>query len=201
HIESIEQEFLKGGIYFGEKYLLEIREYFISFLYSIMESHRLDKDLLMLLASATIEFDDACDSYFDDKFDLEVLAERCASYYVDMKSIDTNFGADFFLRDYLLTQVKYNKIRLREITLEFRSRAHYDLFGEEQQKASAKKNISPELGTLLNFFKLQESATRSDLKKRFKELLKIYHPDINKEGLEKTKLIIVNYKKLSAILK
>jgi DnaJ-class molecular chaperone len=54
---------------------------------------------------------------------------------------------------------------------------------------------------LLDFFELEDNATLKDLKKRFKELLLIYHPDVNKDGHTKTQEIIENYNKLFDLIR
>ncbi len=54
---------------------------------------------------------------------------------------------------------------------------------------------------LLEFFQLEDNATLKDLKKRFKELLLVYHPDVNKDGHAKTQEIIENYNKLFELIR
>ncbi len=57
-----------------------------------------------------------------------------------------------------------------------------------------------ELEDLLTFFDLEPGATLPQVKKKFKELLKKYHPDINKKGEEMTKKIILKYNRLVELL-
>ena len=72
---DIEEEFLKSGVYFPEASLIELGQILVELIESTLKKHKLDKELFYLLVSSTKQFDDAFDSYFDDKFDLEILYE------------------------------------------------------------------------------------------------------------------------------
>lgn len=196
-LEDVESAFQRGGIYFSKSALDEISDYFVRYLIASIENHKLDKELIMLLASATLNFDDAFDSYLDDKFDREVMIGRYVGYYTEIRHIDTSYGAETFLKKFLFTLFSERKIDFQKITRETKHRAYYELYGREIH-FSAHSN---ETLLLLKFFQLDENSTRAELRKRYKELLKKYHPDLNKSGLEKTKEIIEKYKKLSTLLK
>jgi len=96
--------------------------------------------------------------------------------------------------------VQYKKIPFEKLTEEYRERYHYELFGRMRNNP-LKNKIPKEMRALFQFFDLDYDADKKKLNARYKELLKIYHPDINKNGLEKTKEIIQKYKKLSSLLK
>ena len=194
---DIEEEFLKSGVYFPEASLIELGQILVELIESTLKKHKLDKELFYLLVSSTKQFDDAFDSYFDDKFDLEILYERSISIFTNSRNIDTSFGADIFLKKHLQDLIKYNKISLKKITQEYRQRFYYELFGKIKREGK----MDSDTRKLLEFFQLEDNATLKDLKKRFKELLLVYHPDVNKDGHAKTQEIIENYNKLFELIR
>ena len=194
---DIEEEFLKSGVYFPEASLIELGQILVELIESTLKKHKLDKELFYLLVSSTKQFDDAFDSYFDDKFDLEILYERSISIFTNSRNIDTSFGADIFLKKHLQNLIKYNKISLKKITQEYRQRFYYELFGKIKREGK----MDSDTRKLLEFFQLEDNATLKDLKKRFKELLLVYHPDVNKDGHAKTQEIIENYNKLFELIR
>ncbi|NBU96928.1 MAG: molecular chaperone DnaJ [Spirochaetia bacterium] len=197
---DIEDEFIHSGIYFNEKSLGMIRENFINNITLALSRHRVDKDLLLLLSSATIHFDDAFDTYFYDKFSMDRIISLTIEEFLETNQIDPFFGGEIFLKNYLDDQVQYKKIPFEKLTEEYRERYHYELFGRMRNNP-LKNKIPKEMRALFQFFDLDYDADKKKLNARYKELLKIYHPDINKNGLEKTKEIIQKYKKLSSLLK
>jgi hypothetical protein len=197
--EIVEEEFLIAGIYFGEDSLSEINDTFIWVLETALKKHKLDKELLMLLVTSTLSFDDAFDSYFDDKFDIENLIHRTVHFFTKEYHINTNFGAEHFLKNFLFLRVRLKKISMSKITGEYKDRYFYEMYGKIRAE-KPKNQLTSEILILLRYFKLDEYTDKKILKKRYQELLKIYHPDINKGGLEKTKEIIHNFKKLNSLL-
>jgi hypothetical protein len=196
---DVEEEFIKAGIYFNEKSLSILREKFIECLSELLSKHKVDKDLLMILSSATINFDDAFDTYFFDKFNMDRIIDFTIESFISNYSIDPFFGGEIFLKKFLEDQVQYKKIPFAQITEEYRERYYYELFGRLRKSQNTPK-LSKEIRQLLAYFNLEEGTDKKKLNTRYKELLKIYHPDVNKSGLEKTKEIIKNYKKLHALL-
>ena len=198
-IPEIEDEFIKSGVYFNDKSFSLLRENFIDNISEALSCHKLDKDLLMILSSATIQFDDAFDTYFYDKFSMERIISFTVEQFIEKYEIDPYYGSDIHLRKFLEDQVNYKKIPFIKLTEEYRERYFYELFGKFRDDKN-KTKVSGEIKRLFIYFNLEEDADRKKLNSRYKELLKIYHPDINKNGLEKTKEIIQNYKKLSEFL-
>lgn len=200
NITGIQDRLATAGIYFDERVLYEIRENFKHIVQESLERHDLDKDTLLLLATASQDYDDAVDSYISDKFEIDFFLDRCIFEFMSFRRIHPETGADVFLRDYLRALIPTRILNLRDITKEFRERSYYELFGDfrkdKTKKRKAKPHYSRELFELITYFNLEDGFTKDDLKKKFKELLKKYHPDINKRGLEKTKEIIENYNKL-----
>lgn len=197
--ENVETLFFKAGIFFSKSREVEIIQTFQDILNSTLKNHRLDKELLLLLASSTKNFEDAFESYLEDKFDWEILIERGVNVFINIHNIDPDYGVEEFLKDFLRKQIKTNKINIKKITNEYKERYYFDLFGESFQRKE-KTVVSKEVLKLLKFFGLKENATKKELKAKYLYLLKQYHPDVNKDGLEKTKLIIQNYNKLKKLL-
>jgi hypothetical protein len=194
---DIEEQFLRSGVYFSDSSLSELSQILVELIQSTLKKHRLDKELFHLLISSTKHYDDAFDSYFDDKFDLEVFFEKSIIIFINSRNIDTSYGAGIYLKKYLSDLIKYNKISLKKITTEYRHRFYYELFGKLKREGKMDLHTKK----LLEFFELEDGATLKDLKKRFKELLLVYHPDVNKEGHKKTQEIIENYNKLFELLR
>ncbi len=198
-IEGIGEEFAKNGIYFDDNYLSELQISLKEAIQTRLEKHELDRELLLLLSSATLDFDDAFDSYFDDKFNFERIVENEISDFIELKSIQNDYGADVFLKNHIFSILNTKVFHFREITREYRDRAYYDLFGSFRKKPKKKKNVSvfqemdPETQRHLDVLGFDAPCTLEELKKRFKELIKKYHPDINKDGLEMTQRIIASY--------
>ena len=107
---DIEDEFIQSGIYFNEKSLNMIRESFINNITLALSTHKMDRDLLLLLSSATIQFDDAFDTYFYDKFSMDRIISFTIEEFLEMHQIDPFFGGEIFLKKYLDDQVQYKKI-------------------------------------------------------------------------------------------
>ncbi|WP_246051893.1 molecular chaperone DnaJ [Leptospira idonii] len=203
-LEDVSSAFLKGGIFFGERPLYELRESYKSLIQKTVENHRLDKELLLLLATATVDYDDAVDSYLMDKFEIDFFVQRTINIFLDTRKIRPEFGAEEFLKEYLNALIPTKILNFRDITKEFRDRTYYELFGrirkEKPKKRKIKVKLNVEIEELLAFFDLEADAKVPDVKKKFKELLKKYHPDINKKGEEMTKKIILKYNRLILLM-
>lgn len=203
-LDDVPSEFLKSGIFFSERPLFELRERYKTLIQSTVATHKLDKELLLLLAAATIDFDDAIDSYLMDKFEIDFFIRRSIFQFLDTNTIRTEFGAEEFLYEYLKALTPTKILNFRDITKEFRERTYYEMYGRfretKKKKKKIQRTVSSELTDLLAFFDLEPGATLPQVKKKFKELLKKYHPDINKKGEEMTKRIILKYNRLVVLL-
>lgn len=168
-----------------------------------MEKHEPDTELLLLLSSSTLAFDDAFDSYFASVFEMDNIIKKSIAFFLDENNINPDYGIDEFLFKFLKDAIVKHRISFYRLTERFRDTYYYELFGKSRQesfKTETGEPIDSELYSLLQFFSLKPNCSKDELKDRYKELLKKYHPDINKGGLEKTKLIIHNYKRLNNLL-
>ncbi len=201
--DLIEDLFLKAGLYFNDSSLQELEIYFKIYLQNALRKHKLDRELIQLLIGATVNFDDAFDSYFEDKFEIDFLVVRSVQNFISDKGIDFQSGSEDYLRKSLLDKIKAKKIKLNELTDEYKERFYYEIYGHHKQDGRSKKRtkMDSEKNQLLEYFKLSEESTLKDLKKSFKEMLLIFHPDVNKDGLEKTQEIIENYNKLFELIR
>ncbi|TGM15524.1 molecular chaperone DnaJ [Leptospira selangorensis] len=210
-IEGLAYEFAKGGVYFDDTYLDEFRAYLKEIVLSKLERHDLDKELLLLLISSTKKFEDAFDSYFDDQFDVQRLVDNGITEFLERKGFSGDFGADVFLRNYFFQILNTKLFPIRQITSEYRDRAYYEIFGrfreEEREKTKKKKSNFRKKFSSKSFYEdedaetrehreflgLSEEYTKAELKNKYKEMIKKYHPDVNKNGLEMTQKIIASY--------
>ncbi|TGL14071.1 J domain-containing protein [Leptospira meyeri] len=203
-LDEVAEEFLKGGIFFSERPLYELRESYKSLIQKTIANHKLDRELLLLLTAATVDYDDAVDSYLMDKFEIDFFVRRSIHQFLEKFEIHPEFGAEEFLYEYLKSLIPTKILNFRDITREFRDRTYYELYGRfretKKKKKKIVKTVSDEVKDLLAFFDLEPGAGMPDVKRKFKELLKKYHPDINKKGEEMTKRIILKYNRLVELL-
>ncbi|TGK01252.1 molecular chaperone DnaJ [Leptospira langatensis] len=207
-IEGLALEFARAGVYFDDVYLDEFRTFLKEIVLSKLDRHELDKELLLLLISSTKRFEDAFDSYFDDKFDLQRLVDNGIAEFLEIKSFSSDYGADVFLRSYFFQVLNTKLFPIRQITSEYRDRAYYEIFGrfrkEEKEKKRKKHHHGRRFGSGTfyedaetrehrEFLGLSEDYSKSELKNKYKEMIKKYHPDVNKDGLEMTQKIIASY--------
>lgn len=206
NVEGIQDRFANAGIYFDERSLYELRENFKAIVRESLSRHDLDTDTLLLLATAALDYDDAVDSYISEKFDIEFFVNRSVFEFMSFRRIYPEGGAENFLKKYIEALIPTKILNIRDITQEFRDRSFYELFGtyredpRKKQKVRKRKKQDTEMIDLMEFFELEYGFSRDDLKKKFKALLKKYHPDVNKQGLKKTQEIIEKYNKLILIL-
>ncbi|MCG6143750.1 molecular chaperone DnaJ [Leptospira bandrabouensis] len=203
-LDEVAEEFLKGGIFFSERPLYELRESYKTLIQKTVANHKLDTELLLLLTAATVDYDDAVDSYLMDKFEIDFFVRRTIHQFLEKFEIHPEYGAEEFLYEYLKSLIPTKILNFRDITREFRDRTYYELYGRfretKKKKKKVVKTVSTELKDLLAFFDLEPGASITDVKKKFKELLKKYHPDINKKGEEMTKRIILKYNRLVELI-
>lgn len=203
-LDEVAEEFLRGGIFFSERPLYELRESYKTLVQKTIANHKLDRELLLLLTAATVDYDDAVDSYLMDKFEIDFFVRRSIHQFLEKFEIHPEYGAEEFLYEYLKSLIPTKILNFRDITREFRDRTYYELYGRfretKKKKKKIVKTVSDEVKDLLAFFDLEPGAGITDVKKKFKELLKKYHPDINKKGEEMTKRIILKYNRLVELL-
>ncbi|MCB1192389.1 MAG: DnaJ domain-containing protein [Leptospiraceae bacterium] len=191
-------KFLKTGVYFNKSSLESLKVIFMESIKNVLENHKLDKELMGLLISSTMSYDDAFDSYFDNKVNMDLLISKSIDTFYTTMHVDAKYDTEVLLEDFLKKLVAHNKIPFYKITAKYRFRYYYTIFGKEPP---GYKTEYSELYRLLDFFNLSANSTKQELKKKYTQLIKKYHPDINKDGLEDTKIIIENYNKLQAMLK
>ncbi|TGL44450.1 molecular chaperone DnaJ [Leptospira perdikensis] len=203
-LDEVAEKFLRAGIFFSERPLYELRESYKTLIQKTIANHKLDRELLLLLTAATVDYDDAVDSYLMDKFEIDFFVRRSIHQFLEKFEIHPEYGAEEFLYEYLKSLIPTKILNFRDITREFRDRTYYELYGRVRETKKKKKKIvktvSDEVKDLLAFFDLEPGAGITDVKKKFKELLKKYHPDINKKGEEMTKRIILKYNRLVELL-
>lgn len=195
---STSEFFLKSGVFFSESSLEILKDILIKNITEFLENHRLDAELLELLISSTLTFDDAFDSYFDNKINMELLIAKSINTFYKKLNIQAKYDVEILLEKYLQKLLNHNKIPIYKITLKYRSRYYYRMYGKESTNYRSKNS---EFYQLLDFFNLNINSSKQELKKKFAQLMKKYHPDVNKEGLEDTKTIIENYNKLQTMLR
>ncbi len=129
---------------------------------------------------------------------MDLLISKSIDNFLEDMFIDAKYDTEVILEEFLHNTIAHNKIPFYDITVKYRIRYYYSIFGKEPPGYKTEYN---ELYRLLDFFNLNTDSTKQELKKKFTQLMKKYHPDINKDGLEDTKIIIENYNKLQTMLK
>jgi hypothetical protein len=195
---DLEFDLFKAGVFVPNSKLIEFKNNFKLYLTDILLGQKLDKDLLLLLASSTKNYDDAVESYISSKIDLDYQFYDYSHKFMKKYKVPTEYGSEVFLKNYLTKNFSFQSEEWKEVVMEFSERSYYELFHKFREKKKKKKKpiIHPQMKELVEFFELEIPFTMDELKKSYTRLLKKYHPDINKDGLEKTKVIIEKFNKL-----
>ncbi len=190
----------KSGYYFENCDFMEWLEYFISISLNILNEHKVQLDTLQISLSGCQDPYDGFLFYCDlNNIDEEFFLKKSIPIFLNKKKIKPNAYNNYILKKYIENSISNKIFSMDMIYHEFFNKLYQIsiennfIFEEKnnnhyQQKAN---NIYLEKIGLKKF-----PSTKEELRKIYLQELKKYHPDINPEGLEKTKQIIEAYTKL-----
>ncbi|MBN2739135.1 MAG: J domain-containing protein [Spirochaetales bacterium] len=194
--------FSNQGIFLNFNQRIELSDYFYHLLIELSAAHNIDFDNFKAMFTHYKSFDRAWECYESQYFDQEKTRfYLLAKYRQDHPQSPI---LDLCLENYL-EQLFQRKIIIVRLFLEkIIEKLHNYIFPEKtgenfRQKipASIKREQKNRALTTLGFYKLPDLAS---LKKRYKQLMKQYHPDINQEGLEQSKSINIAYQQILIII-
>lgn len=191
--------FAAYGIYFGPGLLLDWLEFFQSVTVSRLLSREVDRELLETAIAGAQRFESAADFYCRALFDPEELKNFACRAFLSRYNLPDHEHSRGLLLGYLQVQVN-----LRVLVWEDLEAALHDALYERavawgflrpEQQARLTAEITEAIaGALVELeFARHTLPSREALRKRYRALLRRFHPDLNPEGLEKTRRLIEAY--------
>ena len=191
---NAESQFYRAGYYFSETRLNDWTEFFISVCMSKLKSHIIDRDLIETAIAGSMNFKDAANYYCDAAIDRDELIEFACNCYLNRYEIGFHHLSKYTLTDFIKRHLKSRIIRWEDID----GVLYDDLFEKAvkwgfikgEAKNSRKIKINKKIKEALRALNFNNGNPDTDeLKTRYRDLMKKFHPDINPEGLEKTRRI------------
>ena len=196
-ISDVKKIFSENGYYFSEDMLIDYQELFQSVFMNRLQNHKVDRDLLEISLSGCTEFYDGVSFYLDSVVSVEDITDFAIRLYLDRFSSEYNSVSRGILQRYTKKLLKTGILNLNDLTsgLRFRLSEKAVLWNfidvGEIPDSSLPEQIRKAL--ILLEFSGKGLPDEKALKKRYHELVKKYHPDINPDGLEKTRSINAAY--------
>ena len=190
--------FQKAGLFFLPAFLLDWLEFFQSVTISRLLSRDVDRDLLETAVAGCREFADAAEFYCRALFEPEELKGFAVRAYLERHGVpDTDLS-----RGQLLSFLEA-QFRLRVLRWEDLEEAVYDALYERARRwgliSGARQtrldSLSPRVLDALRELEFRGPSLPepAQLRKRYRLLLRRHHPDVNANGLERTRTLIEAY--------
>jgi|GEM_PF-2129173 len=203
-IPGVLDAFSDAGYLFRGEQLAEFQELFCSVTMTRFQNHMIDRELLETSLSGCSEISDGLSFYCDSVFDLRELIDFSISLYLERISCESHPVSRGILNNFIVKQFAYGYLKYEDLLAGLKSCL--------KEKAVVWNFISPDSGVksvvsreIMDSLRILEFAgnrmpDESEIKNRYRELVKKYHPDINPDGDEKARLInsayteILNYR-------
>lgn len=188
------EAFYRAGYYFPEQKLIQWNEFFLSVSMSKMQSHFIDPEFLRLSLSACRNPDDGLDFYAQDQMSMDRLMEFAIPLFLEAETIEDHHLSRSILRTFIEQQIKRRLLIPEDLYAAFfrRLRAFAKKEGflaEETFESGAPISGKQWEALCILGFNEKRLPERKALKKRYRELMKKNHPDINPEGSDRTRQI------------
>lgn len=202
-------EFRAAGLYLSQDDRFDLTERFVRVVRRAIVLHTPEPETFRSMLRALRRYDRARLVYEQTFLDLDQLAGRCADEYAELRELP-GCGLDSVLRatvvDYLHLLVRRHLIDLEELApalfelLRTIARHEGMLPGGRASEESSPdpSEAQDERAQALRVLQLPVAATRAEIRESYRRLMRLYHPDINPEGLEHAKRITVAYALLAA---
>ena len=185
---DVEQAFCRAGLFLPYKLRLELTEFFIDSINRIIKRHNIDFEEAEDMLRHKKGLRQVCELYLSVHFDfITILTETAEAFqkqintHTCLKQTSIHYLEDIFKR-HLLDWEKLFYPVFAELENHFKN----DTVTEEP--------VTEPLAEARSLFALKGNNCEPVLlKKRYKELMKMFHPDINPAGLEKAKKINIAY--------
>ncbi len=193
--------FLAAGLYFEEDRLLDWLEFFQSVSLSRIQSQSVERDLLESAIAGCMRFSDAADFYCHVKFDQTEYGRFAVSLYLKRIGAADHHLSRAILGAYLAEQFRHRRIIWEDLCrgahelLRVKAR-EWGVYEEEPERRQYNVALlAPEMRDALQELELplDRLPAAEELKTRYRNLLKQYHPDVNPEGQDRTRRIVAAY--------
>jgi len=193
-----ESLFFQAGYYFNEGILQDWREFFISVAMSRMLSEAVDREELEISLAGCRLFQDAALFYCHSVFNTEELIQFSLNLFLEKSGAENHALSRFLLREDIRYCLDRRLIRWEDLYRTVFRKLHdkaaswrilngTPFWDEEFQRRTLSGEVKEALQVLE--FTGAELPDKESLRKRYRGLMKKYHPDINPEGLEKARKI------------
>ncbi len=211
---NVESTFYKVGVFIPHKNRIEINDMLINQINFILANHQINKEDFEAMLYETDTFIEARDIYYEEEFNIsKIIHDVCDNYmngkeYVlwnlakqniiyYMKSL---FDRNIFVKESLFYMLES---RLRDFAIlknMLKGENNQNNYGSYRYKCYDNYNTKQEKKPKISkrekakqIFQIKGEFSAITLKKRYRELMKKYHPDINPNGLEKSQQINLAY--------
>lgn len=191
-------DFQRAGVFFARSMLIDWLEFFQSVTISRLLSREVDREQLETAVAGCREFTDAAEFYCRALFDPEELKSFAVAAFLTRHQVPNHELSRSHLLRFLEAQ-----IRLRVLRWEDLEQALYDSLYQRardwglvrEEPEQTRIVLSPAVLDALRELEFRGPATpnRRDLRKKYRLLLRQYHPDVNAGGLERTRRLIEAY--------
>lgn len=192
-----EQTLTRAGLFLPHHYRIELMECFFSSVHDFLGRHAIQYEEFEAILNRTIEFNQVFEVYLRKYILIASLIESAFVLFNETKGLDSfaynlskSYIESLFERHILSVRGVFafleHRLKAYVEKQTARHRYHEQEWRYEPQGRSAILDIEGAYKTM----ELDgERITKTILRKRYKELMKLFHPDINPSGLEKCKQI------------
>lgn len=193
-------EFYRAGYYLNQDQLIDWLDFFLSVTMSKMQSTPVDREILETAVHGSRNFHDAVEFYGSSVFEIEELIQSAVSIYIKRSGIEDSPMSRHILGSYIQDQMRKRVIRWEDLCLalaeDLKNKAQkwgiLERIAAMRQKFSALSEEEVRALKSLGFLD-KRMPDLEELKTRYRDLLKKYHPDINPDGLEITRQLNLSY--------
>ncbi|MCB1306904.1 MAG: J domain-containing protein [Leptospiraceae bacterium] len=199
---SAESRLHRAGYFFTTDQLLHWLEFFQSVTLSRMQNHPIDREQLEIALAGCRHFEDGAQFYCECVFERDEFIHFAADLYLQRYQIARHHLSLEILEGFLLERIRLGWLRWEDLcriySEHLRARAReWGLPGVDEEEAESWLHgaITPEVARALRTLELpaHRMPEPAKLKKQYRALLKKYHPDVNPEGAERTRQLIVAF--------
>ena len=202
HGASVETAFREASLFLGHNSRIDLMECFLSVVQEAAGGHSVRRAEFEAMLRTTGDFDEAVSAYLNDSFSLNLLFRRACERFDPGSRNDA--VSRRLLRDYLESLFSRHVLSVRAVFGAI-ARQLWDLafecgfFDRETNAAEDTAEIA-DLDRARAAMGLRgKGAGREVLRRRYRELMKLYHPDVNPRGLERCKEINNAYSLLLSV--
>jgi len=203
----------KAGIFFSHPEQMEILGVFLSETAAALRRHEVDAEQFSAMLRSFGRFERARDVYLQEYFPLDELIDRAVTAYCGKRTFailqlaraNVKRLLEFFFRKHVLETrsifAALIDLLLRQAVAEGYAAEAERMRGEQERADANPFDPSSHLHRARTVMNLEDRALSLPLlKAQYKRLMKIYHPDINPQGLRRCQEITAAYSLLLSSL-